>query len=150
MLENEFYFGKLHVLQQKVSRRMSIPQLGIKHGIPGRLRLGGKALVRNPALAAELESCLGGLEGVSGLRANLACGSLVVAYDADRLNQQRLLDEALLLAAEAGRLSPLAAAAIHNGTTFAIMGGAALAAGAPLAQQKSALAPRPGTKTRPT
>lgn len=95
MLENEFHFGKLHVLQEKVSRRMSSTQLGIKHGIPGRLRLGGKALVRNSALAAELESCLGGLNGVSGLRVNLACGSLVVAYDADLQDQERLLSEAL-------------------------------------------------------
>lgn len=62
------------------------------------------------------------------------------------------VNSALLLAAGAGRLSPLAAAAIHNGTTFAIMGGAALAAGASLPQQKSTLAPdpRPGAKTRLT
>lgn len=55
------------------------------------------------------------------------------------------VNSALLLAAGAGRLSPLAAAAIHNGATFAIMSGAALAAGAPLPQQSQ---PEPQTRPR--
>jgi len=74
---------------------MSKNTLAIQHGIPGRVRLGGSVLRRNPALGGELESCLGQLPGVFGLRLNLACGSVVVAYDAELQDQDRLLQEAL-------------------------------------------------------
>lgn len=74
---------------------MSKNSLAIKHGIPGRVRLGGSVLRRNPALAGELESSLGRLPGVFGLRLNLACGSVVVAYDAELQDQDRLLQKAL-------------------------------------------------------
>jgi Cu2+-exporting ATPase len=46
-------------------------------------------------------------------------------------------NSALLVAAGAGTLSPLAAAALHNGTTFALLSGAGLAASRPLASRRN-------------
>lgn len=45
------------------------------------------------------------------------------------------VNSGLLVAAGAGALPPLAAAALHNGTTFALLSGAGLAASRPLAQR---------------
>lgn len=51
------------------------------------------------------------------------------------------VNSALLVAAASGKISPLAAAALHNGTTFAILSAAGLAAGRPL--------PAPGPEQGP-
>ncbi|MHC1752727.1 heavy metal translocating P-type ATPase [Humidesulfovibrio sp.] len=47
-----------------------------------------------------------------------------------------VVNSALLVAAGAGAISPLAAAALHNGTTFALLSGAGLAASRPLADRR--------------
>ncbi len=69
--------------------------LTILHTLPGRTRLGGPALKRNPGLGELLSGRLNGLAGMHGLRLNLACGSLVVLHDAELLPAQALLAEAL-------------------------------------------------------
>jgi Cu2+-exporting ATPase len=47
------------------------------------------------------------------------------------------VNSALLVAAGAGVISPLAAAALHNGTTFTLLSGAGLAASRPLADRQT-------------
>lgn len=57
----------------------------IRHEMPGRLRLRVPDIERQPALATALSAALAQEPGVRQVRANAACGSLVVGYEPGRL-----------------------------------------------------------------
>lgn len=69
--------------------------LHILHSLPGRTRLGGPALKRNPELGRLLYERLSHHPGVRSLRLNLACGSLVALHGDEPEAAQALLDQAL-------------------------------------------------------
>lgn len=73
---------------------MTSPTILIRHSVPGRVRLQARALRRDAAAAGRLELALGGMDGVLAVRCNLACGSMVIRFDEDRLDRAMVLRRA--------------------------------------------------------
>lgn len=77
--------------------------LSVSSSIPGRLRLRGVAL-RNPALNARLQVHAARWRHVDSVTVNPRVGSLLIRYDANRLDPERMVER---LRAAAARLMAL-------------------------------------------
>lgn len=61
------------------------------HHLPGRLRVRSSALRRNDSKARTAREHLAGQAGVLSVETNVTTGSLLVRYDTDRIDAQRIL-----------------------------------------------------------
>ncbi len=100
----------------------------ICHQVPGRMRLRLPALLKNPGLEQSVVAALRSGEGISAVRANLTCASLVVHYH--------------------GPVAPTRAALLSVLQPI-VLPGTASSAGARLAQSKPAKPQRAVAKSRP-
>lgn len=88
----------------------------IASSIPGRIRLRGEAL-RDAAQCARLRAQVEGWRHVSSVAANPRTGSLLVHYDANRLDPTRFAARIIKVAAQASPVLKQAPATAHGGTS---------------------------------
>jgi copper chaperone CopZ len=72
------------------------------HNIPGRLRIKSAVIKKNPSEAAKIRSLLSAVPGVENLDVNLLTGSILIRYDAQKINSDQLLQTL----SEAGYFQP--------------------------------------------
>jgi Heavy metal associated domain 2 len=67
------------------------PEVALVHHHPGRLRLRGDILVRSASAAARMRDMLSSMSGVGRVIHNQTSGSLLVEYDAERIDADVIL-----------------------------------------------------------
>lgn len=67
------------------------PRLEYVHALHGRLRLRVPEIKRSPDIARRVESLLLGLTGIEGARANPNTGNVLVLFDPDQADQERII-----------------------------------------------------------